>query len=63
MANLVIANSLIVSCAPLRLAGFLMKHLGLADSVRLLQRLDQLEDVLLIVASPLLWSSLLFFVA
>lgn len=67
MANLVLANLLIVSCLPLRLAGFLLRYSPTVESRQLLAsrllQLDQLEDFLLILASPLLWSSLLFFVA
>jgi hypothetical protein len=74
VANLVLANLLLVSCSPIRLVQFGLGHLcaldpnngcplAPADLAGLLHWLDQLEDLLLILASPLLWSSLLFFVA
>lgn len=75
MANLALANLLIILCAPIRLAAFGLRHFvcfttggrcqsqQLAATADVLHRLDQLEDFLLIFASPLLWSSLLFFVA
>lgn len=64
MVNLVLANALMLTCAPLRLISFALKYVGQQQNEQHLQlQLDQLEDVLLILASPLLWSSLLFFVA
>lgn len=84
VANLALANLLIIACLPIRVVAFAARHfacsrawstgghdagLGACSPERLtatatvLHQLDQLEDFLLILASPLLWSSLLFFVA
>ena len=57
LPSLVSANLLIVACAPVRLLGLLAGR----RSVALM--MSQVEDVLLIFASPLLWSSLFFFIA